>query len=99
MKLRILATVEAMDTEKTAINSTHHDRELGVEESDGVHHVADNVFVKKSQTDRDDALDFLQSTGDQAFDYTDKEAIMVRWKIDLMMMPLVSIKNTQHLQS
>lgn len=95
MKLRILATVEAMDTEKTAVGPTHHDHEFGVEELDGVHHVADNVFIKKSQTDRDDALDFLQSTGDQAFDYTDKEANMVRWKIDLMMMPLVSIKATQ----
>lgn len=88
-----------MDTEKTAIGSTHHDHELDVEEVDGVHHVADNVFIKKPQTDRDDALDFLQSTGDQAFDYTDKEATMVRWKIDFMMMPLVSIKNTQRLQS
>lgn len=86
-----------MDTEKTAIGSTHHNHELGVEEPDGVHHVGDNVFINKSQTDRDDALDFLQSTGDHAFTYTDKEATMVRWKIDLMMMPLVSIKNTRWL--
>jgi ACS family allantoate permease-like MFS transporter len=93
VKLRILVTVEVMDTEKT-VGSTHHDHELGVEQSGDVHHVGDNVFIKKSQTDRDDALDFLQSTGDQSFDYTDKEATMVRWKIDLMLMPLVSIKNT-----
>ncbi|KAL7927975.1 major facilitator superfamily domain-containing protein [Trichoderma austrokoningii] len=79
-----------MDTEKTD-TGRHHDHELGVEveQSDGVYRVADNVFINKSQTNHDDALDFLQSTGDHDFTYTDKEATMVRWKIDLMMMPLL----------
>ncbi|KAL6908790.1 major facilitator superfamily domain-containing protein [Trichoderma evansii] len=77
-----------MDTEKSVIGSTHHDHELDVEETEGVHHVGDNVFIKKAQTDHDDALDFLQATGDHAFTYTDKEASSVRWKIDLMLMPL-----------
>lgn len=86
-----------MDTEKRVIGSTHHDHGLDVEESDGVHHIGDNVFIKKAQTDHDDALDFLQASGDQAFTYTDKEATSVRWKIDLMLMPLVRITNTQGL--
>ncbi|KAL7782925.1 major facilitator superfamily domain-containing protein [Trichoderma ceciliae] len=78
-----------MDSEKNVSGSTHHDHEFGIE-SDDVHHIGTNVFHKDVQTNHDDALDFLRATGDQTFAYTDQEAKRVRWKIDLMLMPLVS---------
>jgi hypothetical protein len=54
-----------------------------------IHHIDGNIFSEKVPTKHDDALDFLRSTGDDNFTYTDKEAKRVRWKIDLYLMPLV----------
>ncbi|KAL7781774.1 major facilitator superfamily domain-containing protein [Trichoderma afarasin] len=76
-----------MASDKNAINSAHHD-ELVVEPSD-VHRIGEDLFTKKLHKHHDDALDFLQNTEDQNFAYTDQEASSVRWKIDLMLMPLL----------
>lgn len=59
-------------------------------EPKNVHHIDATLFSGKVPTKHDDALDFLRSTGDDNFTYTDKEAKKVRWKIDLYLMPLVS---------
>lgn len=83
-----------MASDKNAINSAHHD-ELVVEPSD-VHRIGEDLFTKKLHKHHDDALDFLQTTEDQNFTYTDQEASSVRWKIDLMLMPLVSIFGIIH---
>ncbi|KAL7930652.1 major facilitator superfamily domain-containing protein [Trichoderma chlorosporum] len=76
-----------MESDKNASNSTHHD-ELVAESAD-IRHITENLFTVKKNEHHDDALDFLQSTEDQNYSYTDQEAIRVRWKIDLMLMPLL----------
>ena len=58
----------------------------------GVQHVDARLFSEKVPTKHDDALDFLRSTGDQDFTYTDHDAVKVRWKIDFLLMPLVCNK-------
>lgn len=81
------------DREKTAPAATAHD-EIRTEPRD-VHHIDGTIFSEKVPTKHDDALDFLRSTGDNNFTYTDKEATKVRWKIDLYLMPLVCLTLTR----
>ncbi|KAL6806286.1 major facilitator superfamily domain-containing protein [Trichoderma sp. SZMC 28013] len=76
-----------MASDKNATNSTHHD-ELVVQPSD-VHQIGEGLLDKKLHKHHDDALDFLKATEDQNFTFTDQEASSVRWKIDLMLMPLL----------
>lgn len=83
-----------MASDKNATNSTHHD-ELVVQPSD-VHQIGEGLLDKKLHKHHDDALDFLKATEDQNFTFTDQEASSVRWKIDLMLMPLVSIFDILH---
>lgn len=77
------------DHEKTATTGATHDEiQTGAKD---VHQIDGHIFSGKVPTKHDDALDFLRSTGDDNFTYTDQEATKVRWKIDLYLMPLVSI--------
>lgn len=45
----------------------------------------------KSTQMADDALDYLRGQGNQTITFTDAEALKVRWKIDLILMPQVSL--------
>lgn len=68
-----------------------HIEETGPEQSH-VHTVAAHTFAEKAPENHDDALDFLRAT-DEGFTYTDKEARRVKWKIDLILMPMLLITN------
>jgi hypothetical protein len=60
-------------------------------EDDNVHNVnTSNIFKKTAAKGHDEALDYLAQDSGDVFTYTDKEASIVRWKIDLLLMPLVS---------
>jgi len=63
-----------------------------IEETIGgqLHHVDTAIFTEKAPDQHDNALDFLRSTGETSFTYTENEAIKVRWKVDFLIMPLVS---------
>lgn len=51
--------------------------------------VGGKIFTEKVPTKHDDAIDFLRSSGDENLSFSEQEAIRVRWKIDLLLMPLV----------
>lgn len=51
--------------------------------------VGNKIFTEKVPTKHDDAIDFLRSAGDENLSFSEQEAIRVRWKIDLLLMPLV----------
>ena len=73
----------------TAAAAPHDEIEAHPSQTADVHHIDGHLFSDKVPTKHDDALDFLRSTGNDNFTYTDDEARKVRWKIDLYMMPLV----------
>lgn len=51
------------------------------------------MFVtEKVPSKADDALDFLRAAETDDFAFTKSEAVKVRWKIDLILMPLVREK-------
>jgi hypothetical protein len=67
---------------------THVSAEPEIQEEQ-VHRIDSVVFSDKVPEKHDEALDFLRSTGDHDFTYTEQEATKVRWKIDFILMPLV----------
>lgn len=57
------------------------------------HHVEDEALEKVVGSigkDQDDAGAFIAQTGG-VFEYSAKEANIVRWKLDLILLPMVSI--------
>lgn len=54
-----------------------------------VNDVGNKIFTEKVPTKHDDAIDFLRSSGDENLSFSEQEATRVRWKIDLLLMPLV----------
>jgi hypothetical protein len=67
---------------------THVSSEPEIQEGQ-VHRMDSVVFSDKVPEKHDAALDFLRSTGDHEFTYTEHEATKVRRKIDFILMPLV----------
>jgi len=69
---------------------THVSAEPEIQEGQ-VHRINLEIFNKNVPEKHDQALDFLRSTGDQEFTYTEREANKVRWKIDFLLMPVLVV--------
>lgn len=55
--------------------------------------VEDTTFTKAQlvdERDQDDTAKFIESDGD-VFEYSQKEAAIVRWKLDLILLPMVFV--------
>lgn len=70
------------------VNTIH---EAGIEEA-----YTSDIKATIQNVDHDDAADLFDGTED-TFEYTDKEAAWVRWKLDLILLSMVRVSPSQRI--
>ena len=75
--------------------ATKHDEKMPNNEIEtsapkNLHIIDTKTAIKTAGESHDDALDYLQKNGEDLETFTNEEANRVRWKIDLILMPMVS---------
>lgn len=79
-----------MDTTKQELDNTQTIQPQVEENRNGLHEVLQSDIEKTTRgVEHDDAADLFAGTGD-VFEYTDAEAVKVRWKLDLILMSMMT---------